>query len=68
MNEASGASCNPRCRRLQEELGQLSRGHFRGGVVTVRMNREDGVKAVKIDPSLIKPDETRDPRDCGYCA
>ena len=43
---------------MQDELGQVEvEGISGGGLVSVRMTAKMEVKAVKIDPSLIKPDE-----------
>src|ERR1700761_9256418 len=43
---------------VQEELGQLEvEGISGGGLVSVRMTAKMEVKAVKIDPSLIKVEE-----------
>jgi hypothetical protein len=43
---------------MQEELGQVEvEGISGGGLVSVRMTAKMEVKAVKIDPSLIKADE-----------
>ena len=43
---------------MQEELGQVEvEGVSGGGVVTVRMSAKMEVKAIKIDPSLLKADE-----------
>jgi nucleoid-associated protein EbfC len=43
---------------MQEELGQLEvEGISGGGLVSVRMTAKMEVKAVRIDPSLIKVEE-----------
>jgi DNA-binding YbaB/EbfC family protein len=43
---------------MQEELGHVEvEGMSGGGLVTVRMTAKMEVKAVKIDPSLVKADE-----------
>jgi DNA-binding YbaB/EbfC family protein len=43
---------------LQEELGQVEvDGVAGGGLVSVRMTAKMEVKAVKIDPSLLKPED-----------
>jgi nucleoid-associated protein EbfC len=43
----------------QEELGNVEvEGMSGGGLVSVRMNAKMEVKAVKIDPSLLKPEES----------
>ena len=43
---------------MQEELGQLEvEGTSGGGLVAVRMTAKMDVKAIKIDPSLMKAEE-----------
>ncbi len=43
---------------MQAELDQLEvEGTAGGGMVTVRMSAKGEMKALKIDPSLMKPDE-----------
>jgi DNA-binding YbaB/EbfC family protein len=43
---------------MQDELGHVEvEGLAGGGLVSVRMTAKMEVKAVKIDPSLLKPDE-----------
>ena len=43
---------------MQEELGQLEvEGTSGGGLVTVRMTAKMDVKAIKIDPTLMKAEE-----------
>src|ERR1700709_2225673 len=45
-------------KEMQEQLGSVEvEGISGGGLVSVRMTAKMEVKAVKIDPSLIKPDE-----------
>ena len=52
------AQLQSKMQAMQEELGQVEvEGSSGGGVVTVRMTAKMEVKAVRIDPSLIKPDE-----------
>ena len=52
------AQLQSKMQAMQDELGQLEvEGISGGGLVSVRMTAKMEVKAVKIDPSLIKPDE-----------
>jgi hypothetical protein len=47
-----------RMQKLQEELGAVEiEGKAGGGLVTVVMSGKGEIRKVKIDPSLIKPDE-----------
>src|SRR6478609_5042035 len=50
------AQLQSKMQAMQEELGQVEVVSG-GGLVTVRMTAKMEVKAVKIDPSLIKADE-----------
>ena len=44
--------------RMQEELGALEiTGRSGGGLVSVTLNGKGDLKRVKIDPTLLKPDE-----------
>jgi len=52
------AQLQSKIKAMQEELGQVEvEGVSGGGVVTVRMSAKMEVKAIKIDPSLLKADE-----------
>jgi nucleoid-associated protein EbfC len=52
------AQLQSKMQAMQEELGQVEvEGISGGGLVSVRMSAKFEVKAVKIDSSLIKPDE-----------
>jgi len=52
------AQLQSKMQAMQEELGNVEvEGISGGGLVTVRMTAKMDVKAVKIDPSLLKPDE-----------
>jgi DNA-binding YbaB/EbfC family protein len=52
------AQLQSKMQAMQDELGQLEvEGISGGGLVSVRMTAKMEVKAVKIDPSLIKSDE-----------
>jgi len=52
------AQLQSKMQAMQEELGQVEvEGTSGGGLVSVRMTAKLEVKAVKIDPSLMKPDE-----------
>ncbi len=52
------AQLQSKMKALQEELDHVEvEGSAGGGLVTVRMTAKSEVKAVKIDPSLIKPDD-----------
>jgi DNA-binding YbaB/EbfC family protein len=47
-----------RMQRLQEELGALEvEGSAGGGLVSVTLTGKGDVKRIKIDPSLLKPEE-----------
>ena len=51
------AQLQSKMQAMQEELGHVEvEGISGGGLVSVRMTAKMEVKAVKIDPSLIKPD------------
>ena len=48
-----------RAQRLQEELAQLEiSGEAGGGLVRVTLNGKGDMKGLRIDPSLMKPEET----------
>ena len=52
------AQLQSKMQAMQEELGQVEvEGVSGGGLVSVRMSAKMEVKAVKIDPALMKPDE-----------
>jgi DNA-binding YbaB/EbfC family protein len=52
------AQLQSKMQAMQDELGQIEvEGISGGGLVAVRMTAKMEVKAVKIDPSLIKADE-----------
>lgn len=52
------AQLQSKMQAMQEELGQVEvEGISGGGLVSVRMTAKMEVKTVKIDPSLIKPEE-----------
>ena len=52
------AQLQSKMQAMQEELGQVEvEGISGGGLVAVRMTAKMEVKAVKIDPSLMKEDE-----------
>jgi len=52
------AQLQSKMKAMQDELEHVEvEGLSGGGLVTVRMTAKMEVKAVKIDPSLIKPDE-----------
>ena len=52
------AQLQSKMQAMQEELGQLEvEGTSGGGLVTVRMTAKMEVKAIRIDPSLMKADE-----------
>jgi DNA-binding YbaB/EbfC family protein len=52
------AQLQSKMQAMQEELGHVEvEGTAGAGLVTVRMTAKMEVKAVKIDPSLIKPEE-----------
>jgi DNA-binding YbaB/EbfC family protein len=47
-----------RMQQVQEELASLQvDGHSGGGLVTVTLNGKMEARAVKIDPSLVKPED-----------
>src|SRR5262249_50624267 len=47
-----------RMQKLQEDLATLEvEGQSGGGLVTVKLNGKMEARGIKIDPSLIKPDE-----------
>ena len=52
------AQLQSKMQAMQEELGQVEvEGVSGGGLITVRMSAKMEVKAIKIDPSLLKADE-----------
>ena len=52
------AQLQSKMQAMQDELGQLEvEGTSGGGLVTVRMSAKMDVKAIKIDPSLMKAEE-----------
>jgi nucleoid-associated protein EbfC len=52
------AQLQSKMQAMQEELGQVEvEGTSGGGLVAVRMTAKMDVKAIKIDPSLIKAEE-----------
>ncbi|MGY4305559.1 DNA-binding YbaB/EbfC family protein [Bradyrhizobium sp. USDA 4369] len=52
------AQLQSKMQAMQEELGGLEvEGISGGGLVAVRMTAKMEVKGIKIDPSLLKPDE-----------
>ncbi|TKW80272.1 MAG: YbaB/EbfC family nucleoid-associated protein [Bradyrhizobium icense] len=52
------AQLQSRMQAMQDELGNVEvEGIAGGGMVSVRMTAKMEVKAVKIDPSLLKPEE-----------
>jgi len=52
------AQLQSKMQAMQEELGNVEvEGTSGGGMVAVRMTAKMEVKAVKIDPSLMKPEE-----------
>ena len=52
------AQLQSKMQAMQEELGNVEvEGIAGGGLVSVRMTAKMDVKAVKIDPSLLKPEE-----------
>ena len=52
------AQLQSKMQAMQEELGQIEvEGISGGGLVAVRMTAKMEVKGVRIDPSLMKPDE-----------
>ena len=53
------AQLQSKMQEMQEELGNLEvEGSSGGGLVAVRMTAKMEVKGIKIDPSLVKPEET----------
>ena len=53
------AQLQSKMQAMQDELGQVEvEGIAGGGLVSVRMTAKMEVKAVKIDPSLMKPEES----------
>ena len=52
------AQLQSKMQEMQEQLGQVEvEGSSGGGLVAVRMTAKMDVKGVKIDPSLMKPEE-----------
>jgi nucleoid-associated protein EbfC len=52
------AQLQSKMQAMQEELGQLEvEGTSGGGLITVRMTAKMDVKAIKIDPTLMKAEE-----------
>ena len=52
------AQLQSKMQAMQEELGNVEvEGSSGGGLVSVRMTAKMDVKAIKIDPSLMKPEE-----------
>jgi nucleoid-associated protein EbfC len=52
------AQLQSKMQEMQQELGNLEvEGTSGGGLVAVRMTAKMEVKGIKIDPSLIKPEE-----------
>ena len=52
------AQLQSKMKAMQDELDHVEvEGLSGGGLVTVRMTAKMEVKAIKIDPSLVKPDE-----------
>ena len=48
-----------RAQRLQEELAQMEvAGQSGGGLVRVTLNGKGDLKGLKVDPTLMRPDET----------
>jgi DNA-binding YbaB/EbfC family protein len=53
------AQLQSKMQAMQEELGGIEvEGSSGGGLVSVRMSAKMEVKAIKIDPSLMKPEES----------
>jgi DNA-binding YbaB/EbfC family protein len=53
------AQLQSKMQAMQEELGNIEvEGISGGGMVSVRMTAKMEVKAVRIDPSLLKPEES----------
>ena len=56
MKQAAGLQA--KMQAMQEELGNIEvEGNSGGGMVSVRMTAKMEVKSLKIDPSLLKPEE-----------
>jgi len=54
------AQLQSKMKEMQDELSHIEvEGTSGGGLVSVRMTAKMEVKAVSIDPSLIKPDESQ---------
>ena|SRR6201991_321656 len=52
------AQLQSKMQAMQEELGNIEvEGISGGGMVSIRLTAKMDVKAVKIDPSLLKPEE-----------
>jgi nucleoid-associated protein EbfC len=52
------AQLQSKMQAMQEELGNIEvEGNSGGGMVSVRMTAKMEVKSLKIDPSLLKPEE-----------
>jgi len=52
------AQLQSKMQAMQDELGQIEvEGSSGGGMVSVRMSAKMEVKAITIDPSLVKPEE-----------
>ena len=51
------AQLQSKMQAMQDELGNVEVEGIAGGMVSVRMTAKMEVKAVKIDPSLMKPEE-----------
>ena len=52
------AQLQSKMQAMQDELGNVEvEGNAGGGMVSVRMTAKMEVKAVKIDPSLLKPED-----------
>jgi DNA-binding YbaB/EbfC family protein len=52
------AQLQSKMQEMQEQLGQVEvEGLSGGGLVAVRMNAKMDVKGIRIDPSLMKPEE-----------
>ncbi len=59
------AQLQSKMQAMQEELGHVEvEGISGGGLVSVRMTAKMDVKAVKIDPSLIKGTSAKSSRTC----
>jgi len=53
------AQLQSKMKAMQDELDHIEvEGMSGGGLISVRMTAKSEVKAIKIDPSLIKPDES----------